>query len=172
MTIPQFSIPTVDISPYLEDVNSIEAKGVIQQIRDACRTSGFFQITGHGIPRGLQAQVFEAARLVFELPAKVKIKLKGSGAGRGYEILGGQTLEVGKKPDLKEVFTKCTSYLDHDETDELLHRATSLVPTCQPRSRKDHIVTSATQTFGPRRPLFLRTSSRNPSSSTKHVLRS
>ena len=170
MTVPQFSIPTVDISPYLKDSDSTQAKSVIQQIRGACRTSGFFQITGHGIPRALQAQVFEAARLVFELPVEEKVKLKGSGAGRGYEVLGGQTLEVGKKPDLKEV-CMC-SILRLDETDESLHRATSSVPTCQLRSRKDHIATSATQTSGPLPPLFQRTNFRNHSSSTKHVLQS
>jgi isopenicillin N synthase-like dioxygenase len=102
MTILQFSIPTVDVSAYLSDPSTDAAKDVVTQIRHACRTSGFFQITGHGIPRSLQDQVFEAAKLVFNLPTEEKLKLKG-GNGRGYETIGGQTLEVGKKPDLKEV---------------------------------------------------------------------
>ena len=102
MTILQFSIPTVDVSPYIEDATTAQAKEVIQKIRHACRTSGFFQITGHGIPKALQNQVFEAAKLIFDLPVEEKLKLKGSNA-RGYETIGGQTLEVGKRPDLKEV---------------------------------------------------------------------
>jgi isopenicillin N synthase-like dioxygenase len=102
MTVSQFLIPTVDISAYLADHTTSRAQDVVAQIRYAWRTSGFFQITGHGIPGGLQTQVFEAAKLIFDLPVEEKLKLKG-GNGRGYETIGGQTLEVGKKPDLKEV---------------------------------------------------------------------
>ncbi len=102
MSVPAFSIPPVDISPYLRDSTSPAAKAVVSQIRHACSTSGFFQITGHGVPRSLQEQVFEAAKLIFNLPLEEKIKLRGKN-GRGYETIGGQTLEVGKKPDLKEV---------------------------------------------------------------------
>ncbi|KIV99107.1 uncharacterized protein PV09_09204 [Verruconis gallopava] len=101
MQDPQFSIPTVDVSYYLEDSGSSEARDVIQQVRHACRTSGFFQITGHGIPAELQQEVFQAAELVFSLSTEEKIELLGKN-GRGYEILGGQTLQPGAKPDLKE----------------------------------------------------------------------
>lgn len=110
MTVPQFSIPTVDISPYLIDPESEAGQYVVAQIRDACRTSGFFQIIEHGVPRSLQEQVFEAAKLIFDLPLDEKLKLKG-GSGRGYEMLQGQTLEAGKKPDLKEVCGSQTSLI-------------------------------------------------------------
>ncbi|KAK6387169.1 uncharacterized protein PV06_07648 [Exophiala oligosperma] len=102
-TSANFTIPTVDISPYLDDNHSMEADQVIEQIRAACATSGFFQITGHGIPDSLQADIFAAAKAVFALPDEDKRKLAGV-PGRGYEIIGSQILEPGKKPDLKEGF--------------------------------------------------------------------
>lgn len=101
-----FTIPTVDISPYLDDQHSAEAEQVIEHIRAACSTSGFFQITGHGIPQSLQADIFAAAKAIFALPDEEKRKLAGV-PGRGYEIIGSQILEPGKKPDLKEVCFHC-----------------------------------------------------------------
>lgn len=106
-TTTPFTIPTVDISPYLTSPTSPAAEAVISQVRNACLTSGFFQLTGHGIPLHLQKEVFEAARRVFALPVTEKEKLspvKGSGVfSRGYEVIGGQVLQVGTKGDLKEV---------------------------------------------------------------------
>lgn len=101
-TPPPFTIPTVDLSSYLQNPDSAEAQEVVDQIRDACTTSGFFQITGHGVGAPLQKAVFEAAGLVFGLPVEEKMKLKGKNA-RGYEVMGTQTLQEGAKPDLKEV---------------------------------------------------------------------
>jgi hypothetical protein len=99
---PAFTIPVVDISPYLRNPQSVEAEQVVEQIRAACVTSGFFQITGHGISEALQDQIFSAAKTLFALPEDDKRKLAGK-PGRGYEIIGSQILEAGKKPDLKEV---------------------------------------------------------------------
>ncbi|KIW70614.1 hypothetical protein PV04_02868 [Phialophora macrospora] len=96
-----FSIPTVDLKAYLADPNSAEAEDIVTQIRVACTTSGFFLITGHGIPESLQGRVLAAAKAVFALPDDEKRKLSGK-PGRGYEIIGTQVLEAGKKPDLKE----------------------------------------------------------------------
>jgi hypothetical protein len=95
-------IPTVDLTAFLEDPNSPAAEAVVEQIRAACTTSGFFQLTGHGVSQELQERVFKAARALFALPDEEKRKLSGK-PGRGYEVLGAQTLERGKKPDLKEV---------------------------------------------------------------------
>ncbi|KAI1609304.1 hypothetical protein EDD37DRAFT_164711 [Exophiala viscosa] len=100
-TKPTFTIPTVNIADYLRDPQSTEADKIVEQIRNACATSGFFQITGHGIPESLQQRVFSAAKTLFALPENEKVNLKGK-PGRGYEVIGGQILEAGKKGDLKE----------------------------------------------------------------------
>jgi isopenicillin N synthase-like dioxygenase len=65
-------------------------------------TSGFFQITGHGISPTLQDTVIAAAKAFFSLPHEEKTKFAGS-VGRGYEVIGAQALDPSTKPDLKEV---------------------------------------------------------------------
>lgn len=97
-----FHIPTVDISPYIIDSTGPAAATVIDEIRAACSTSGFFQIVGHGVAKELQSHVFDAAKAVFSLPLEDKLKLSGI-PGRGYEAIGTQALEEGKPTDLKEV---------------------------------------------------------------------
>lgn len=97
-----FQIPSVDISPYLADQSSAAAEDVVNRIRAACTTSGFFQVTGHGVSESLREGVLNAAKTVFDLPYEEKLKLAGV-PGRGYEAIGDQALEPGKKADLKEV---------------------------------------------------------------------
>lgn len=99
---PTFTVPTIDLSAYLQNPDSSDAETVVEQIRTACATSGFFQLVGHGIPDPLQQQAFAASRTFFNLSDEEKRKLSGK-PGRGYELIGTQYLEDGKKPDLKEV---------------------------------------------------------------------
>lgn len=77
-----------------------------RQVRAACEAAGFFYVTGHGVPDDLVAAQFAAARALFDLPQADKdaISLHRSPAMRGYEALGGQTLDRGALPDLKESF--------------------------------------------------------------------
>jgi isopenicillin N synthase-like dioxygenase len=102
-----FKVPTIDVAPYLLDPSSREAEGVIREVREACMASGFFQMVGHGIPISLQESVFRGAASFFALPYEEKKRLDKSKAigasNRGYEVLGGQSLEEGTLPDLKEV---------------------------------------------------------------------
>src|SRR6266498_1045985 len=94
-----FQIPTIDVSPYLSDPESIESQKIVNQVRDACVSTGFFQLTGHNIPRQLQDDVFNGAEKLFSLSTEEKLKMdkrKSIGASnRGYEVLGGQGLEEG-----------------------------------------------------------------------------
>jgi isopenicillin N synthase-like dioxygenase len=103
----KFYIPTIEIPPYLISPSSPESAKIIDQVRTACETTGFFQITGHGIPRELQDEVFAASARFFALSMDEKKKLdksKSVGASnRGYEIIGNQGLQEGTLPDLKEV---------------------------------------------------------------------
>jgi len=99
----EFQVPTVDVSEYLKDPKSPAADDIVKDIRNACKTSGFFQIVGHGIPRNLQEEVMQCARTFFALELEEKMKLKSPSDGRGYEIIGGQVLQADTKPDLKEV---------------------------------------------------------------------
>jgi isopenicillin N synthase-like dioxygenase len=71
----------------------------------ACRTTGFFAITGHGIDPGARAAVIEAARWFFALDrsAKERVGLAlGGTAWRGWFPLGDEL--TSGVPDLKEGF--------------------------------------------------------------------
>ena len=102
-----FYVPTVDISPFLADPSSAEADQIITDVRAACISTGFFQITGHGIPLSLQKDIFEAAAAFFALPydEKKKLDAKNTIGHRGYDVLASQSYEVDVMPDLKEVLT-------------------------------------------------------------------
>ncbi|KAE8453699.1 hypothetical protein EG329_009210 [Mollisiaceae sp. DMI_Dod_QoI] len=103
-----FSVPTIDIAPYLSDPTSSKAQQIVSDIKAACVTTGFFQLIGHGIPSSLQEAVFKGSEELFTLPMEEKVKLdrgKSIGASnRGYELIGGQGLQEGTLPDLKEGF--------------------------------------------------------------------
>jgi len=109
-----FTIPTIDISPYLLSPTSPASAALIASIRTACTSTGFFQITGHGIPRELQDRVLAGAAAFFALPLAEKLKLDRETlpgpSNRGYERMGSQTLgedqEVG---DFKEVCPSLSS---------------------------------------------------------------
>ena len=100
-----FYIPTIDIAPYIANPSSPEADGIIKEVRKACVSTGFFQITGHGVPRSLQTDVLDAAAAFFALPFEEKKKLdaKTTVGHRGYDLLASQSYEPGVLPDLKEV---------------------------------------------------------------------
>lgn len=100
-----FYIPTVDVSPYLADPTSAESDKIVADVRAACVSTGFFQITGHGITRSIQKQVFDAAAAFFALPfdEKKKLDAKTTVGHRGYDVLASQSYEADVMPDLKEV---------------------------------------------------------------------
>ena len=101
-------IPTIDISSWLSSNSSKESRdNVINALRDACRTYGFFQLVGHNVPLTLQEKVFDSAEAFFKLPLEermdVWIKKSLGLSNRGYEAFQGQTLQNGMLPDMKEV---------------------------------------------------------------------
>lgn len=104
---PPLAIPTIDISgfraePRTADEAAASAR-VVEQVRDACLNTGFFSLVGHGVPRSLLDRAMAAAERLFALPLDDKMELvHPTLKNRGYEVLGGQTLQRGFKPDLKE----------------------------------------------------------------------
>jgi hypothetical protein len=104
------TIPTIDISAWILESEEGSRNKVVEEVRDACITYGFFQLVGHGIPLNLQNEVFHCAQTLFALPTEEKMEVsikKSLGlSNRGYEAIQGQTLQTGMLPDLKEV--RCT----------------------------------------------------------------
>lgn len=95
------SLPVIDVAD-LSSANPDKRAAVGRALRDACLDKGFFYCSGHGIPQGLIDAVFAQSQSLFALPNEEKDKLTQMRPRRGYETLGGQTLEVGAMPDRKE----------------------------------------------------------------------
>jgi len=102
--VDRASLPVIDISG-LASSEVAERKQVARALRAACIDKGFFYCTGHGIPEGLMEAVLAETRALFAQSPDEKLDLeksKRSKANRGYEILGGQTLQADAPPDRKE----------------------------------------------------------------------
>ena len=88
------ALPVIDISDPTAAAGQIEA---------ACRDSGFFYVTGHGVPVELTDRLDAAARAFFALPERDKLEIamaRGGRAWRGFFPVGDE-LTAGR-PDLKE----------------------------------------------------------------------
>ncbi|MDJ1006328.1 MAG: 2-oxoglutarate and iron-dependent oxygenase domain-containing protein [Paracoccaceae bacterium] len=98
-------LPIVDIAGLASDDPAARAE-VGRAIRAACEDMGFMYVVGHGIDEGLRADVLSEAAAFFALPLEEKMAtdMKKSPCNRGYEEMGGQTLEADAPPDLKESF--------------------------------------------------------------------
>ncbi len=89
------SIPTIDISPYL---NGTDKQSVANQINKACTEIGFFMIQNHGISQDLLQKVQTASKSFFDQPLSVKVESQAP-FGLGYMGVGKEnvaaTLEEG-----------------------------------------------------------------------------
>jgi isopenicillin N synthase-like dioxygenase len=99
------SIPLIDIGP-LEGHDAAARQAVARAVGRACRETGFFAITGHGVPPACTAGVFGAAQAVFALPGEAKqaLAIARHGHNRGYVGLGVEALDEATAPDLKEAY--------------------------------------------------------------------
>jgi isopenicillin N synthase-like dioxygenase len=94
------SLPIVDVSAL---VTGGDPGPAAEQIAEACRDSGFFYVTGHGVPAQLSARLDAAAREFFALPEPVKLEIsmaRGGRAWRGFFPVGGEL--TSGRPDRKE----------------------------------------------------------------------
>lgn len=83
----EFTVPNIDIGPSFSS-NQEDRKLVGAQIRAACTTSGFFHITGHGIPEETRQAILKLSERFFKtLPREKKEQLhvKHSDYFRGWE---------------------------------------------------------------------------------------
>ena len=82
-----FTIPQIDIGPSFSS-SVFDRQRVAGQIRDACTNSGFFHVTGHGIPDETRQSILDLAKRFFKtLPREKKEALhaKQSRYFRGWE---------------------------------------------------------------------------------------
>ncbi|KAI5684877.1 nonhem dioxygenase in morphine synthesis Nterminal [Leishmania braziliensis] len=98
-------LPVIDIAPLYHD-NKADLLRVAHAIDEACRTCGFFYITGHNLPKGRMEKVTEMAEKFFALPhqEKLRINLEKSPNHRGYGTYAAEQLDPSKPGDWKETF--------------------------------------------------------------------
>ncbi|WP_433209552.1 isopenicillin N synthase family dioxygenase [Dactylosporangium sp. CS-047395] len=93
-------LPVIDISGL---VGRGEDERAAREIEAACRASGFFYITGHGVDPGLITRLDAAARTFFARPEAEKLEIamaRGGRAWRGFFPVGAEL--TSGVPDRKE----------------------------------------------------------------------
>lgn len=100
-------IPTVDISPFITDSDSLEAARVVEELSHACSEYGFFYLKGHGVPEKQRLEIFDCIDRFVSLSDEEKMEVwvgKCMGSSfRGYEPPLGQVHKDDLLPDTKEV---------------------------------------------------------------------
>lgn len=95
--------PVIDIAPLRQSAAPTAVAAVAAAIDRACRDTGFFLVTGHGVPAARLIALDAAARRFFAQPDEVKADVamaQGGRAWRGWFPEGGE-LTAGR-PDRKE----------------------------------------------------------------------
>ena len=104
-------IPVIDLSPSFAG-DPAACDRVAREIHTACRETGFFYVSRHGLDQHLIDAQFAWAKRFFDLPLeeKLAIHMKKSPTASGYEPIGGQVLDSqddsaeAAPPDLKEAY--------------------------------------------------------------------
>lgn len=97
------SLPVIEMSPLFDASRSEARRQVARDIEQACRDTGFFYVSGHGVPDALLARMEELSHRFFALPREAKEAMdmaRGGAAWRGWFPLGGEL--TSGKPDRKE----------------------------------------------------------------------
>lgn len=90
-----FSVPSIDITPYVADGTAEQKAEVARAIDEACRTVGFMQILGHGIPDATIAGLTEAMDAFFALDLETKKTYKTPPKiNRGYSPPKSESLSL------------------------------------------------------------------------------
>ncbi|CAN5357921.1 2-oxoglutarate and iron-dependent oxygenase domain-containing protein [soil metagenome] len=90
-----FHVPTVDISAYVGAGDADTRAEVARALDEACRTVGFIQIVGHGIPLAVTEGLADAMDLFFgqDLETK-KLATAPAGTNRGYSAPKSESLSL------------------------------------------------------------------------------
>ncbi|MEM6941251.1 MAG: 2-oxoglutarate and iron-dependent oxygenase domain-containing protein [Pseudomonadota bacterium] len=73
LTLDDATLPVIDLSGLFSGVDA-DKEAVAKALGEAARTSGFFYITGHGVPQTLMDDMFAASRVFHEKPRSYKMK--------------------------------------------------------------------------------------------------
>ncbi len=102
-------VHAVDLEPFRSGSPS-DRLAVARQVDEACRDTGFLQVTGHGVPLDVCDRLLDAWDGFFDLPVEVKqsFVVEDESANRGYSAVGKEGLAYSRgeatPPDLFEAF--------------------------------------------------------------------
>lgn len=101
-----------------------ERRAAAVDLGAACRETGFFCVSEHGISAACRAMLFQAAREFFDLPVarKNELSIARSRHNRGYVGIGSERLQAHAPPDQKEAFNIGLD-LPEDDAEVLAGRA-------------------------------------------------
>ena len=102
-TLAPGALPVIDMAPLFERGRVAERAAVARAIAAACRDSGFFYVTGHGVAGAIVERLDAASRRFFALPLADKMAIemaRGGRAWRGFFPVGGEL--TSGKPDRKQ----------------------------------------------------------------------
>ncbi len=97
------TLPVIDMAALFVAEDKLGHERVACEIQAACRSSGFFYVTGHGVVAACVAELERASHVFFGLPfaQKMRIAMRHGGlAWRGYFPVGGEL--TSGAPDQKE----------------------------------------------------------------------
>lgn len=104
------NVPLIDITPFRE-AGTAQRKTVAGEVEAACRDTGFFTISGHGVSESLVAETRAVSASFFELTEDEKLQSAPPPERklpRGFSPVGNRSLsytrEVEAPPDLQESF--------------------------------------------------------------------
>lgn len=128
------AIPLIDVGPLLTRRDAAAVKAVADELGQACRTTGFFGVTGHGVAEATISRLFAEAYGFFDCPYEEKMTVvrPRPEQNRGYIRTGDETLArlAGKEtpPDMKELF----AIGPFDYPDDAYHRSPAAYPSFAP----------------------------------------
>ncbi len=98
------SIPVLDWTRF---ASGQDRTGFVADLGAACRETGFFLVTGHGVPERLISETFDAADRFFALPEaeKAELDILKFGTNRGWTAEGTENLDdTTTQVDRKEAY--------------------------------------------------------------------
>lgn len=96
-------LPVIDLGPSLAEDDAARRR-VADEIGAACRDTGFFYVTNHGVDQMLVDGAFAQSHRFFDQPDDWKSRLCKQGYSNGYEPHEAQRLDKDSPGDIKESF--------------------------------------------------------------------
>ncbi len=113
-------IPMIDLEPSFSTDDACSTS-VAAKIGDACRDTGFFYVSNHGVKREVIGAAFDAAARFFDRPLNWKSQYLKVPGTYGYEPSEALRLDNASPADLNESFN-CSLTGDSDEQNPVLNK--------------------------------------------------